>query len=264
MKSALDFIRLATWDMAEHTFLLSDFLLASPGEYQPGKWLQYHGWRKKSHFLGTGEQNKKRHSVVNISGPCADRNYSHLLTAETYYCTRIDIQITIPKPPELSLREVYDQLKTENRKTSLISSEENDTLYLGARESDVFVRLYEKPLDELWLRFEFEFKGKTARAIWLALKSGSTSDECFQHYLQKSKMPDYVKKHYYNAVDGETAFAIRKEIEKSDAKKLAWLQSIDESVRQALYNHNIGSEVSTLVMSWANEAANVDIIKEMD
>jgi hypothetical protein len=265
MKSALDYLRLATWDINEHTFLLADIFRSShPGELDPGKWLQYHGWKRDGFFIGTGEQKQKRHSIVNISGHLADSQYAQLLPAETYYCTRLDIQITIPRPQGLCLSEVYEELKSNQVKTSLIQSELNDTLYLGARTSDVFVRLYEKPLNELYLRLEFEFKGGVARAIWRALQAKSTPDEIFQHYLGKSRLPESVKSHFYSAVDGDTAFAIRKEIEEADEKKLAWLQSCDASVRQALYNDNIGEQVRMLVMSWANEASNVDIMEEMN
>ena len=264
MKSALDYLRLATWDVNEHVFLLSDILSASPGEWEPGKWLQYHGWKRDAVFIGTGEQRGKRHSIVNVSGPCAERNYHTFLHFESYYATRIDLQITMPRPPGIDLAEVYKELKEQLIKTSLIQSELNDTLYVGARTSPVFTRLYEKPLDDMYLRLEFEFKGRVARGIWLALQAENTVDEIYQHYLKRSKLPLYITKHFYSAEDGETEFIIRKEIAHADAKKLAWLQSIDASVRQAMYNHNIGEEVRSLVMTWASEAANVDISDEMD
>lgn len=263
-KAALDFLRLATWDINEHVFLLSDVLSSSPGDWKPGKWLQYHGWKRDAVFIGTGEQRQKRHSIINISGYQSDHNFQNFLKFETYYATRIDLQITIPKPAGIDLAEVYKDLQKELIKTSLIQSELNDTLYVGARTSPVFTRLYEKPLDQMYLRLEFEFKGKVARGIWLALQADNTVDEIYQHYLNRSKLPDCVTRHFYAVEDGATAFAIRKEIEKSDAKKLAWLQSCDESIRQAMYNHNIGEEVRELVMSWANEAAAVDISEEMN
>lgn len=263
-KAALDFLRLATWDITEHTNLLSELLQGSDGKWEHSKWLQYHGWKRETFFLGTGFQNKRRHSIVNISGYQADRNFSNMLLLEAYYATRIDLQITIPQPKNVDLPEVYEWLKVDQVKASIIQSEINDTLYVGARTSPVFTRLYQKPLETMHLRLEFEFKGKVARGIWYALQSKSTVDEVFQHYLAKSSLPDYVKKYYFDVEDGATAFAIRQEIAKTDAKKLAWLQSCDSSVRQALYNHNIGSEVQMLVMSWANEAANVDKILEND
>jgi hypothetical protein len=264
MKAALDFLRLATWDIAEHTFLLADILSSQPGELEPGKWLQYHGWRRDGFFIGTGEQKQKRHSIVNISGHLADSQFKQLLPINTYYGTRIDLQITIPKPDGVDLNAIYYSLKDKEIKSSCIQSELNDTLYVGARTSDVFTRLYEKPLDKMYLRLEFEFKGKVARAIWRALQNGSSVDQIFQHYLEKSRLPEWVKKHYFEAKDGQTAFAIKKEIEKTDEKILDWLQSIDASVRQALYNENIGENVRMLVMSWANEASNVDTIEELD
>lgn len=263
-KADLDFLRLATWDITEHTNILADFLTEGAGEWIHGKWLQYHGWKRENVFLGTGYQDKRRHSIINVSGYAADRNYRSLLEYDGYYATRIDLQITIPRPDDIEFAQVYQQLKDKEIKTSLIQSEKNDTLYVGARTSGVFTRLYEKPLEQMYLRLEFEFKGKVAKAIWAALQKQNTVDEIFQHFLGKSNLPPYVKAHYFEVQDGETAFATRQEILKSDANKLSWLQSIDESVRQALYNHNIGSEVHMLVMSWANEAANVDIIEEMN
>lgn len=263
-KAALDFLRLATWDITEHTNLLSDILKDGAGKWEHSKWLQYHGWKREQFFLGTGYQKKRRHSIVNISGFMADRNYIGLTTYGSYYATRVDIQVTIPSDEHLNLPWIYDQLRGQEIKCSIIQSELNDTLYVGARTSDVFTRLYEKPLDKLHLRLEFEFKGKVAKGIWRALQGKSTVDEIFQHYLAKSKLPDWVKKYYFEVEDGQTAFAIRQEIAKTDRHKLEWLQSIDASVCQALYNHNIGDEVAMLVMSWANEAANVDIINEMN
>lgn len=263
-KSALDYLRLATWDITEHTNLLAELLQNSGGKWEHSKWLQYHGWKRETFFLGTGFQKKHRHSIINISGYQADRNYTNLATLESYYATRVDLQITIPQPDNVSLPEVYEWLQIDGVKASIIQSELNDTLYVGARTSDVFIRLYQKPLDQMYLRLEFEFKGRVARGIWNALGAKSTVDEVFQHYLAKCKLPDCVKSHYYDVQDGETAFAIRQEIAKTDRQKLDWLQSIDASVRQALYNHNIGDEVQRLVMSWANEAANVDRIREND
>lgn len=263
-KSALDFLRLATWDIIGHTDTLSETLLAEPGEWEPGKWLQYHGWRKDGQFIGTGEQNGKRHSIVNISGYQADAKYRPFLSFESYYATRVDIQVTLPKPASVDLADIYRTWQNKKSKISLIQSEKNDTLYIGARTSDVFIRLYEKPLDQLYLRLEFEFKGKAARAIWRSLQAKSTKDEIFQHYLARSPLPEKIIKLYFEAQDGDTQFAIREEIAKSDSDKLAWLQSIDASVRQAIYNHNIGSQVQELVCSWANEASNVDRLNEND
>jgi hypothetical protein len=166
MKAALDFLRLATWNTNEHTFLLADILSSQPGELEPGKWLQYHGWRRDSFFIGTGQQKNIRHSIINISGHLADSQFEQLLPIDTYYCTRIDLQITIPKPAGVDLNVIYKGLKGSEIKSSCIQSELNDTLYVGARTSDVFTRLYEKVLDQMYLRLEFEFKGKVARAIW--------------------------------------------------------------------------------------------------
>ena len=97
-----------------------------------------------------------------------------------WYATRVDVQITIPQP-KISLEKIHKSLG--KKKTTLISSEANQTLYVGARTSDVFTRLYEKPLDKMYLRLEFEIKGGSARAVWESIRGGTTIGQIFNYYL---------------------------------------------------------------------------------
>ena len=86
-KAALDYLRLATWDTVEHTYLLADCLIDNKGEWEQSKWLQYKGWKSESFFIGTGEQKQKRHSIVNIYGPSYDFQYSSLLLKLADFCS---------------------------------------------------------------------------------------------------------------------------------------------------------------------------------
>ena len=263
MIAKLDFLRLATWDIPAMAYSTSYLMELMPGGWEQSKWLQYHGWKNEVLFTGTGEQNKKRHSIINMSGYRADDHYNALLELDAHYCTRLDVQVTIRQPENVHLDEVYARIKN-HVKSSLIQSDENDTLYIGARASDIFTRLYEKILDAKYLRLEFEIKGKRSRAAWRALQAGSSADEIFAYYLKRVKLPSDIKELYKLAEDGETEHAMNMEIEKDDQKTLEWLQSIDGAMRKALANHNIGENVKILVDGWAGFASNLDSMKEND
>ena len=263
MKSKLDFLRLATWDYTAHTFLTAHLLKCFDETWERSKWLQYKGWKSKTVFVGVGEQKGDRHGIVNISGHAADSVYVNLLEWPSHYCTRIDLQITVRQPEIVHLDEVYARVKNHT-KASLIQSDENDTLYIGARESAIFTRLYEKILDTKYLRLEFEIKAGRARAAWRAICSGATTDNIFTHYLKGVKLPSDIKELFELAEDGETDYAMTAEILKDDLKTLKWLQSIDGAFMKALGNHNIGEEVHSILVGWSAYAGNLDMMREYD
>jgi len=262
MSAHLDYIRLATWDIVEYPYLVSSLMNESFGGWEEGRWLQYTGWRKEQIFIGHGEQNKKRHTIIQASGSRAEE-LKHFLfeRCEDWYATRIDYQITIPKP-RLSLEKIHKSLGP--KVTTLISSEENQTLYVGKRTSDIFTRLYEKKLNDMWLRLEFELKGDRAKSAWRAMLHGMSNNQIFQYCLEKSRLPEAAKKHYRDVSVDINDVAYREEKTATAEKKLAWLQSIDEAVMLAITDHEIGERVSMLVQSWANYAANIDIMKELN
>jgi hypothetical protein len=263
MNAKLDFLRLATWDSAELSFLTSHLMEEMNGTFEHAKWLQYKGWANDGVFLGHGEQDNSLHGVVNISGFKSDEHYVNLLEWETFYCTRMDIQVTIRQPSDVILPEVYERIR-EHTKASLIQSDENDTLYLGARTSEIFTRLYEKILDTKYLRLEFEIKGRRARAAWRALRAGSSPNEIFNYYCGKSHLPVDIIRLFELAGDGETEHAMREEIRKDDENTLKWLQSIDGAFMKALSNHNIGDQVQMILDGWLAYAGNLDRLAEED
>jgi hypothetical protein len=143
--------------------------------------------------------------------------------------------------------------------TTLISSEENDSLYFGSRESDIFARLYEKPLGQkLFLRFEFELKGKMAAGCWNAILGGETVGNVYKRLLIKSKLPVKFQALFDNADDTATDRALRAEIEHDNAKTLKWIMSLDSCMRRHIHNHEIGDKVAEIVRSWAEETAYID------
>lgn len=227
-----------------------------PGEMRPGRWLQYKGWKTESLFIGAGEQEGKRHLIISCSGAASNDLAVFVKDWKGLYCTRLDVQRTIKKNRQSSLRRIRKATRTEN--TTLIQSKDNDTLYIGSRSSDCFTRLYEKPLDEMYLRLEFELKGKRARSAWLAMVHGRTASTIFVHYLNKSKLPNRVKSWYTEPSDKNEKSYEEAETLHSAKKKLRWLRSLDACMEKAMGNHEIGEQVKELARSWAEYANKLD------
>lgn len=261
LKTHLDYLRLATWDLASYPLLMSSLMEKWPGNWEQGSWLQYKGWRKEQIFIGRGFQNKRHHAVCQASGVQAEKMKSGFLELEKWYCTRLDVQMTIPSP-DINLDRIHKSLGA--KKTTLISSEKNKTLYLGSRTSDIFTRLYEKPLNEMYLRLEFEIKGQSAKSAWVALQAGTLVSQIFAYYLGRSKLPIVVKRHYDNAGANDTDLHLVAETLHNAERKLKWLQSIDNAVMLAITDPDIGVRVQTLVMSWANYAGNLDKMDDVN
>lgn len=253
--ASLDYLRLASFDFS-YSSVIAKFMNDWPGKMKPGRWLQYKGWKTESLFVGAGEQKGKRHLIISCSGPASNDLAIFVKDWKGLYCTRLDVQRTIQKSKYSSLRRI--RKATGKKNTTLIQSKDNDTLYIGSRTSDCFTRLYEKPLDEMYLRLEFELKGKRARSAWLAMAHGKTPATIFVHYLNKSKLPNTVKTWYTEPSDkDETAFDEAEALH-SAKKKLRWLRSLDACMEKAMGNHQIGEEVKELARGWAKYADDLD------
>jgi hypothetical protein len=257
MNAHLDYLRLATWNTTAYAHMASDIMRVWTWDYQPGKWLQYSGHRAPQFFMGSGEQDKRRHHIVSASGGLAEKMRTRLMLFDGFYATRLDIQITIEKPPWVDLAKLHKSLG--KKITTLISSEQNDSLYFGARESDKFARLYEKPLGEkMFLRFEFELKGKMAAGCWNAILSGESVGSVYKRILIQSKLPVKFQSLFDNADDTATDRALRAEIEHDNAKTLKWIMSLDACMRRHMNNHEIGDQVVEIVRSWAMATTEID------
>lgn len=257
MKSQIDYLRLACWGFEPYAEVMASIMTTSPGGWKRGKWLQYSGWKKDQLFIGMGEQHRKRHSIMQASGSQSQAIFTELADFEGWYCTRIDLQRTIKRPEWVDLAQLFKVLGKKG--TSLISSEENDTLYLGARTSNLFTRLYEKLFEEMYIRLEFELKGSRALMAHQAMVDGENCDRIYEYYLDKCKLPKRYLDLFVNCDHGATKLAMTKEHTHAALKKLKWLSSLDSSVRLAIADHEIGEPVKNLVRSWANFADEIDI-----
>jgi hypothetical protein len=252
----LDYIRLASWDWEEYAKTLGKIMGSWKGGWKQSKWLQYSGWRKEEFFIGFGEQHQKRHTVAGVSGSLSQRMFESLKAMSSWYATRIDVQVTIYCPDDLVLSDVRDRCKNKN--TTLIESQFNDTLYLGSRESEIFTRLYEKPIVDKLLRLEFELKGSRARKAWTALCNGELVEKIFLYYLRKSMLPEDIAR-MFESYDVAATTEIMNQIKEHDNDKVwKWIEGLDSSMEKNMANHQIGESVKTLVRAWAKYADKLD------
>lgn len=259
MNTHVDWIRLASWESNAYTDIISRIMLSWPDNWEQSGWLQYKGWKKEAFFIGHGTQQGKQHTIINVSGALSQKLLPTLITLDGWYATRVDLQITVDASVmgDDNLAIVRDYCQTLN--TTLIESRDNDTLYLGSRSSDVFLRLYEKILEgKKYLRLEFELKGQRSRACWTAITNGEPTDKIFKHYNQRSKLPGNVKD-WFNAYGvSATQEAMNNEVLHAMRLKLEWLQSLDTSVMKYMNSHEIGDEVKTLIRAWSAHADYLD------
>lgn len=258
MDTHIDYLRLASWEFNAYVEIMPFLMESWPKDWRRGKWLQYVGWRKESIFIGRGMQGNKAHTIMNISGHLAQTWYETFLRLDGWYCTRIDLQRTIKSP--LSEDESLSIIRDDSggKQLTLIESEENDTLYLGSRTSDKFTRLYEKILDQTYLRLEFELKGFRSRATWDALKQGESTDKIFCFYLERSALPERIKFEYDRPGDKATEKVMRLQMEKDDKNTLNWIIALDNSMCKNMASHSIGEQVKVIVRAWGKYAEYLD------
>jgi len=249
-RAYLDYLRLASWHDASALKLTAQLRRAFP-KWRDGYWLQYHGWYADNAFYGIGEQNRKRHYIWRVSGNSSSVLYEAADFLGEIYATRLDVQVTIPLPDGYSAFEVYqDHKELLDRGTTIIESDTGSTIYFGSRVSDRFARMYTKEYEEgKFLRLEFEFKGKTAKALYFKMKSGIGPTEIFQHYLKSFGLVDYIIEWFETGFDGEK---LRLEIEKNENSdnKIAWLYSLSNAVIKMGNDHDIGDITKNILREW--------------
>lgn len=168
-----DYLTLTTWEQHLWAQARHDWLSMRTTTAGAQRRMQYGGINYDGVFFGIGEQRGKPHYMVQASGEAADRVLS-TLPVEAMNCTRIDLQLTVEKPPNYDARAIVDLLREADwtgrrRQVNLIESDDGyDTIYIGNRQSDRFTRIYVKPTgsDLDTVRFEVEYKGDHARTIF--------------------------------------------------------------------------------------------------
>ena len=249
-KPYLDYLRLATWDTAKYAFLLGK--LYRNDSFQPAKWLQYRGKRSVDGriFHGMGSQgrgeNERRHAIVEFSGSESHAWRKECRSWESFYATRLDVQVTIEEPPEHLAMALYEKV---HRKTkNIIISPTVCTVYLGSRRSDLFTRIYEKDVNNRrYLRCEFELKGKYSRNAWRSYCEGATTvAQIFVTCHQRAKIPSPWREWF--TVEGDAYPTLLQGEQSVDLRaKLAYLHDTETALERMFMAHETRGAVIGMI-----------------
>lgn len=202
-------------------------------------------------FLGAAVQNGKPHFLLSIAGYLADA--ALLYDFGSAKCSRIDLQLTFPKPENYSARLLKDELKEsvaeagnqEVRKVSLVENDGDDTIYIGSRKSERFTRLYVKELDDgKYLRYEIELKGRIARSAYNKVLADPTSKAAILRFeWEKHKG---ITNHAWNELGRNLAESEAMEVNpgrpvSTNETRLRWyLNQVFPALDRDLNDHDIG------------------------
>lgn len=249
MPAHIDYLRLGTWDAGDYSKIavkINEHFIT-----RPGHWLQYHGRRAEdgSAFHGTGSQGRKIHHICHISGDTAEEWANHLKLAvpgDSVYCTRIDVQTTILRPKNYDSLEFYEQ--SERIARSIVKNPETSTVYIGARSSDLFMRLYEKIINEtMYLRLEFELKGAYSRNWWSHWRGEpELINLLFTSCINRIRLPE-PHSSWFNPDDDKTDVLNAEKLEADLAQKLTYLRNTETAMVKYLYAHDTREHVVSLV-----------------
>lgn len=249
----IDYLRLATYDVIQF-YNVTAAIERRFSQWRPKKWLQYKGRISDNGvFHGIGDQNGRAHCIIEISGYASQTFYTwwKALPAEltgTFYCTRIDLQCTKNRPDDEYRLKAYKRLRGAK---SLIQSDSGITLYIGARTSDTYWRLYDKT-EEL-LRVEVEIKGSLAKRAYASLRADEQITNVWNRFLLRSNVPTaYVE--IYRA-DADIADLPDAEEEPDMQVKLDWLETLDGLIYKLAKDHDTHEQMTIMVKRWTEYCA---------
>lgn len=238
-------------------------------EDTPKRRMQYTGslWHHEEGtcYIGTGEQKGIEHHLIQVSGLWADSLWPVLrpfVVGGTANVTRLDLQITCPYTRSTwSQVRLFERLKAQGRVSVSYRESQSGpagstlaTVYYGSRQSDRFIRVYEKMGmgEEVFLRFETEYKGHRAKAIALALDDTDPAEILWQ---EVSRVSDMVLESVFLPALGKEERA-RVEVIKPEPATVKWLiEQVAPALDRVIQDHNIDStQVRELFLRILNDA----------
>ena len=259
----IDWLTLTTYDAEASDRMLAYFQEeASQAEIIHGdnfkgvqydaKKLQYRGMSISSPghgslFIGSGMQRQKKHHMLMASGGYGSAcmvSLKDVIQFGPARCTRIDLQVTVDEIEGWDQTQLFTRTKERGKTAGYVESAGGTgplaTVYIGSRQSDSFIRVYQKESGELrFLRFEVEFKGNKAGVVAGRIARGTATPSAILKYeilhCKDKKLIDC----FLPAVSDATAQRIRYVKESSLEKREKWIRK----------------QVIPALFSWANEPA---------
>jgi hypothetical protein len=252
-QSAIDWLTLTTFDRDVYG-AWSALLGSANGTLREGRLLMYLGAWSGSLFVGEGAQQGRPHYMLRVSGEDAD-HLAPQLAFNPAHCSRIDLQITIELPPGYSGRDFADHLREERRdrrrRITLIESGEGEsTVYIGHRSSERYYRIYVKfdAQGNPYLRFEVEFKGDVAPAVWRHIQFGQSLSAILTSEIEHLGFDGVGVLRRFHAWLGGALHISPHTVPTSESATLRWLfNAVIPVLRRLLNSHSDGPRLRQIL-----------------
>jgi len=242
----IDFVT-ATTAVKRRYDLASREVCEGKGEAREGRFLQYVGDRYESVFTGEAMQRGKASYLIQVTGEDSKESGIVLIDAGMKV-TRIDLQITVKLPSDYSARELADCFSYKKwlggeRKINLIESEGMDTVNVGSRSSNRYIRIYVK--EGGFLRFEVEYKKELAVRVAQVIKESGEGQIAKILNWEISRLPE-------NGFCQELSRACGRDVLKinvargdtSEMNTVRWIRSILPTLQRMSNSHTYGFMVT--------------------
>jgi hypothetical protein len=175
----------------------------------------------------------------------------------------LDIQLTIALPPGYNARILYDMLTDESaewggraKNVQLVESGDRmDTVYIGSRTSDTWIRIYVKADGDgnpAYLRFEVEYKGDKADAVRSALWDGHhTKRSVLAFELNRLPHAEKWPLSRFRALLGADGARISPKRVDGENSTITWLlRQVEPAVLRLLHDHEHGDRMEHILRRW--------------
>lgn len=258
-KALCDYMTLTSW--SEDFFTAQSAAMAHLGtcdptphqvaQYLGGQWANELG----SIFVGDAIIKGRTHYIMQVSGELASddeiwRIVAPYVKSGSAEVTRIDVQMTIQEPKSWRQVDFFNDRKAKGKtvgwaESTTNSGENLQTVYVGARTSGLFLRLYEKYASEQrLLRCEFEIKRPYSPKWGRQIFQGEvTLSQILRLYIENTKHDELIAM-YIPHLLGITK-AGRLQTVKEDNKTEVWLlEQVLPTFTRVINEHGSSGEVA--------------------
>lgn len=214
-------------------------------------------------FIGRAIQNGRENFMLRLSGYAAEDNKNPCIIQKQSgiaRCTRIDLQITTEVTDKWSQFDLLKRLKSSGKMTGYIESKVKglgyETVYIGSRQSERFLRVYIKQGENpRLLRFEVEYKGNRSDAVLRGMGDGQLAGNYLMHEVQSTVRDKGITMIFEPLLSGSRGYSPRLLAHNSLEKQENWLISqVLPSFTRHINDHNSSGRVELAFMSALRDA----------
>jgi hypothetical protein len=271
---SIDWLTLTTWHESAYSNL-RDFVRSKQSESKPQRRLQYRGVVfGDGLFFGEGEQSGSINYMVQASGAAAHWLMLAMLTEAydlrplSFHPTRLDIQLTL-LIPDYKLAGWEWVARGEGRRVQHITQDGLDTVYIGSRSGDKFLRIYVKEdmYDNMgkfsgqMIRWEYELKGEHASGIWVKILTDKPITGLWAHLYNVTMNGSKGSKAWDEVVCPTLASAFKDipavgyTMPAKESNTMLWLSTaVTSSIIRMLNDHDKRHHMCKLLDQWYREA----------